>query len=145
MIQGTLYITNSATVSDGGSKYIMGNDINGQEISIGIAQHYLKDNFQASMIPGRLHFNEKAISVRSEEEVNILNALKESILQGDNYEFDFKSAYQTVINLSNLSSAGELGAGYKTAYLMKLIIEFVESDEYEEIALRFNTKIIWTK
>ncbi len=73
MIQGTLYITNSATASDGGSKYIMGNDSEGQEISIGIAQHSIKENFHPSMIPGRLHYNEKAIAVPSEEEASILD------------------------------------------------------------------------
>lgn len=139
MIQGTLYITNAVTLADGGTKYLIAHDSEGKEISVFLSQHFLEGNFNSSSIPGRLHFNEKPIAVRSEEEAIIIRALKESIIKKGSSEISFRSASEKIKESSDLHTANTLGPGCGTAYLMTFIIEFIESGEYEEIALKFST------
>ncbi|BDD07059.1 hypothetical protein [Aureibacter tunicatorum] len=119
MLKNPIYITDSATLADGGTKYIMGIDSNQNEFSICIVQHQIEENFDTELVPGRLHFNNIPIRVRSDQECQILDALENCII---NYE-TVRACYSDLIKSKN-----------SIAILIKHIIDHVISEEYVKIA-----------
>jgi len=139
MIDNPIIITNAITLSDGGTKYLVGNDRNGNNFSILIAQHIFTENFDSTKIPGRLHFNENPIEVRSDFEKEIIKSLENCLIRVDSVELNYSKGVGKIKDSENLMEANGKGHNYGVAYLIKYIIDFVESENYTEIANNFKT------
>lgn len=139
MINEPITITNAVTLSDGGTKYLIGIDSDGNELSILIAQYVFPDNFDSNQIPGRLHFNEEPIEVRSIFESNLIKSLENCLIKVESSELSFSKGLEHIVNSKNLMEANEIGHNYGVAYLVKYIIDFVQSNKYIEIAKKFKT------
>jgi hypothetical protein len=134
MLKSPLYIKDSATASDGGSYTIMGHDADGNELSFFFPQYFIAENFWLETIPGRLYVNNKAITVRSELEKEVLDQLKHAIVTvSASKEVELPNGFSLLKEVTNLEGSGD----YSNVYLVKKIIDFVESDEYVEIANQF--------
>ncbi|SNR16068.1 hypothetical protein [Tenacibaculum jejuense] len=130
-------ITNSVTVSDGGTKYIIGNDKNDNKFTICIYQFVFKENFNSKRIPGRLYFNDLLIDIRSDIEKNIVEALEKCIVKSDLTEISFSSSLSKIKDVTNLAEANDIGPGFADSYLIKLILDYIKSDLYIKNSEKF--------
>lgn len=140
-MSSSITITDAVTLSDGGTKYLIGYDNNAKEINILVAQHIFPDNFDLRQVPGRLHFNNKPISVRSKTESEIVRSLERCSIKIESTELAFSTISKDIVDSENLIEAIEKGQSYGIAYLVKHIIDYIQSDSYIEIAakVRINT------
>ncbi|WP_299621780.1 hypothetical protein [uncultured Tenacibaculum sp.] len=137
IINQPLTITNSVTLSDGGTKYVIGNDKNGKEFTICIYQFVFEENFNSKRIPGRLYFNDLLIDIRSDIEKNIIEALEKCIVKSDLTEFSFSSSLTKIKDATSLVEANDIGPGFAKAYLIKLILDYIKSDLYIKNSEKF--------
>lgn len=140
-IKAPLIITNAATLSDGGTKYLTGIDNNKNDFSILIAQYVFPENFNDHQIPGRLHFNEKPIDIRSSIENDIIHALENCIVRIDTEDIYYSKTIEIVKGSENLIEASNTGDHYGIAYLIKHFIDIIKSDNYIDLAKKFKTKL----
>ncbi len=136
-INEPIKITNAVTLSDGGTKYLIGYDNKENEFSFLIAQHIFPDNFNSTLVPGRLHFNQKPIKIRSKIEREIIKSLERCSIKIDSTELVFSKGLKEIKGCRNLMEANEKGQAHGVVYLVKYIIDYVQSDKYIEIAEKF--------
>ncbi|MGB0524073.1 MAG: hypothetical protein ACPGJS_13985 [Flammeovirgaceae bacterium] len=137
-IIGQLYINDSVTI--GPSKAFMGYDSRGQEFIFHLDQHYLLDDFSEGVTAGRLHVNKTPLKVRSEQEMLTLQKIEESIIKPKGAEASYKETLK-LLNQKQITSTGEaqkLGIIPAIAMLVNMVLDFVHSDEYIEVAKAFN-------
>lgn len=136
MLKTPITIINSVTLSDGGTKYLIGVDGENKEFSILLAQYIFPEYFNENQVSGRIHLNEKPIPVRSDLEKSLIEALQNCIIKNEEHhtKLEYKKALPKIENSESLIAANNKGYNYGTAYLIKFCIDFVQSDEYIKIA-----------
>ncbi|MEM7163164.1 MAG: hypothetical protein AAF487_12075 [Bacteroidota bacterium] len=140
-MKDTWIIQNCAFLMDGGTKFLNGTDATGNEINIILPQNGIEDNFQDEYIPGRLHFNGKPINVRSEVEGEIISKLIEAhvVCEEENESPDEVSPQRLTIgeDITEYFKAMDNGPDSAIALMIREIIDFVQSEEYVEIAKKY--------
>jgi len=136
-IIGQLIIQNCAYAMDGGSMYLIGIDNKGKEINILIPQHKIPMNFNSNLIPGRLHINGLPVEVRSPLENEIISKLIESKIECTSLNEPSSLSTNTIIfgnDIKEYLSAINKGENYAIAYMIKEIVDYLNSDEYIQIS-----------
>ncbi len=133
-IKPPLIITNAWFAGDGGSIGFETQDSNSDKYRINLPQYLIKENFVAERIPGRLHLNDHALGLRSEEESTLIRYLEESRIRIE-YENPDKTSFpvKDLIELTETSSKLEDRAK-DLANTLYNVINFVQSDDYIAVA-----------
>jgi len=135
MINKPIVITNAVTLSDGGTKYLIGYDNEGIEFSILIAQYAFQENFCSPHIPGRLHFNNTPIELRSNFERDVIECLENCSIEGSSNKLSFAKGLKKIENVKSFTEAREKCDNCDIVYLIKhYIINFVRPESYIQIA-----------
>lgn len=137
-------ILDGAFATDGGSIFLSVSDPDGNRHSVLLAQHLLPpwgDSNQRK--PGRLYFDGVMLEVRSEDEKQIMSALKQAKIRlplGRKSGAGAVSARQPGMivgeDIRNYYSKIEEGPESALIHLVNELIEYVDSDEYVAFALK---------
>lgn len=133
-----LIIEDGAYATDGGSIYIGARDLTGAKHEIMLWQHMFTQDCDLQRLPGRLYIDRALIPVRSEEERRLLLALRGTRLDILGTGSAAPRGPDVVVgrDLQEYWSKIEEGPEAAVAHLVKQLIDFVESDDYVELASR---------
>jgi len=136
-------VEDGAFATDGGSIALHVRDSEGSEHDILLQQHMFLEQEDPVRIPGRLYYDRVLVPVRSEMESRILIALRKASLKSGNpmrAEERYGSNPGMIIgdDIKEYMSKIDEGPGVALAHLVRELIAYVESSEYEELARRLN-------
>ncbi|BDD05270.1 hypothetical protein [Aureibacter tunicatorum] len=143
-IQGQIIIFDFGLTLDGGtiSFYCQNN---GKLFWIKLVQHVdFTEPFEDGWVPGALYLNEKMIDIDSLDEKKIIEGLKnckisEKLYKRDNSENPLLNNKKTIVfgdNLNKQFDAWRKSPRHAVEQFISDSIEFIESKEYREVAIR---------
>ena len=136
-------VENGAFATDGGSIALHVRDFEGSEHSILLQQHLFLEQENPVRIPGRLYYDGVLVPIKSEMESRILAALrKASLKSGDPARAEVRHGSNPGMiagdDIKEYMSKLDESPEAALAHLVRELIAYVESSDYEELAGKLN-------
>lgn len=133
-----LLVVDGAYASDGGSTYLGVRDSGGTQHDIMLWQHMFTDEPDPKRLPGRLYLDGALVAVRSDEERQLIRALRAAQIDGPAGESPPKKERGPGMiigkDLQDYQAAIDEGPAAAMAFLVRGVVDWVESEAYVELA-----------
>ena len=137
-IPEALIVEEGAYASDGGSTYLRVRDGAGTQHNIVLWQHLFTEKPDRKKLPGRLYFDGSLLAVRSGEERRLVRALRaarqDTPCTEDRSNNEPGPGLIVGKDLQDYHSKIAEGPAAARAHLVQGIVDWVESEEYVELA-----------
>jgi hypothetical protein len=136
-------IEDAAYALDGGSIFLSFRDNDGIQHALILAQHNIPMHESDTRIPGRLYLDNQIIQVRSDEEIRLISEIKSasiSPIQNETKESKVERGPGHVYgqDIADFLAATRKSPEAAIRHLVDSLVQFVESDEYLQLAGKFD-------